>query len=325
MTPQLRPMGLSDIFDEGFDLYRRNFAFLLLVAALVAVPLHVISAYISVRFLHGFLGLTSAFNSSGGAPDPSQLFDWLGSLTAATFGFVLVSGVMYALEMVVLARAASAAYLNETLTLWDVYRLPLKRIGSLAITGLLYSVFVTLGFFLCYVGILWPVTILAFTAHTFIVEGKSYFKALGRSKTLSRGEGGRILGTLFVLGALSTVFSLGISYPLNYLLETLLNLTPGASGVLSGSLGPGVSLREQVLLQISSGIASLITTPFLLSVVTVMYYDIRVRHEAYDIELAARGLGYPPLETLTAYPPLAMPQFPMVGAPVKKGRGRRAA
>ena len=46
-----------------------------------------------------------------------------------------------------------------------------------------------------------------------------------------------------------------------------------------------------VLVTLSSGIASVLVQPFQAAIRTVLYYDLRVRKEGYDVELLAEQLG----------------------------------
>jgi len=48
---RLRPLGIGDVFDEGFDLYKRNFVFLLLVTAVTVVPLDIGLVYAGPRVM----------------------------------------------------------------------------------------------------------------------------------------------------------------------------------------------------------------------------------------------------------------------------------
>jgi hypothetical protein len=45
------------------------------------------------------------------------------------------------------------------------------------------------------------------------------------------------------------------------------------------------------VISLAAAVSSLLTQPFHAAVVTVLYYDLRVRHEGYDIALLAEQLG----------------------------------
>ena len=312
MTPtRLRPLSLSDIFDEGFDLYKRNFAALILVYAIVAVPTKVLESWISLRFLPHLSGL------SGSTTD---ILESLNAMAGGAAILIPVSLLSFAVSFSALATASAGAYLGHPITLRLAYRRPLRQILRLFGLSLLYSLSLVVGVICCYVGVFYPVTVYLFAVHTFALEGQGAFGALRRSRELAKPDANRALSCLISLALLAYVWMIGLQYPLNYLLETVLKVTPGASGWLSASAGvPGVSLRDQILSQITSGIATLFVMPFVACVITVLYYDVRVRTEAFDMEFLAESLHYPPLSSLQSFPPPLLQTTP---PPFVSGRPR---
>ncbi|MBV9848618.1 MAG: hypothetical protein JO250_02905 [Armatimonadetes bacterium] len=309
---RFRPMALGDIFDEAFDLYKKNFPLLLLVTAIVVVPLHVLAPLFALRFpqepsLAGWI----AANFGGLAP--GQALPQWGPFFSGPVLFVPLYPLAAAVEFVALAGATSACYLGEPQRLWAFYRVPLRRLAPLILTLLLYAVLMALGLLLCYVGTLIPLTLLVFTAHAFALEDKNFGRATGRSNRLVSGHGGRVFGSLILLELVAAIVALGIQLPLVYAFDVMLNVTPG-SDILFGGGSAVTALSEQrrIVADISQGLSNLVLTPFVFCVLTVLYYDLRVRKEAFDIELLARGLRYPPLSALGGYlppasPPVALP------------------
>ncbi len=291
----LRPLGLGDIFDEAFDLYKDNFLFLLLVTVVAAVPLKVALGLIEFRFLRDFHGLAGVFG--GDLPDITQIFAVFGTIAGALALLTPLYAVGLGLQITALASAASARYLGTPSTLRDAYRVPLRRVGPLALSALLYGVLVALGACVCYVGMVVPLSLLAFSAHAFAVEDRTswrFWRPLARSRSLVLGQGGRVFGALCVMGIVYLILSFGIQLPLSYALHALLSVIPGAQALVGGSAGSrGTGMEGQVISQIGDGITDLIVAPFLVCVLTVLYYDLRVRREAFDIELLARDLRYP--------------------------------
>jgi hypothetical protein len=82
---------------------------------------------------------------------------------------------------------------------------------------------------------------------------------------------------------------------LGYLLTGILG---GAiEGVLVGltSVQSGDNSIGAIVLSIAAGTASaVITTPFSAAFVTVLYFDLRVRKEAFDLQLLAQRIGVEP-------------------------------
>jgi len=291
----LRPLGLGDIFDEAFDLYKDNFLFLVLVITVAAVPLKIAAGLIEFRVFHNAPDLAGLFDNN--LPDITQVFALFGTLAGRLALLAPLYAVGLGLQMAALASATSARYLYKPSTLRDAYRVPLRRIGPLVLSALFYGVLVAFGACICYVGIVVPLTLLAFTAHAFAVEGQDtwrFWRAESRSRSLVLGQGGRVFGALCVMGIVDLILSIGIQLPLEYALNALFGVIPGVSVLLGARAGShGMSGEAQIISQVAGGMAELIVFPFLVCVLTVLYFDLRVRKEAFDIELLARDLSYP--------------------------------
>ena len=310
---RLRPLSLGDIFDEGFDLFKRNFTFFVLVTVVVTIPLDILAGVVRLTILRNTLD----FSTLGDNADTGALFSALGSLSVAFPLYALA----YALPLTALASATSARYLGMPTTLRLAYRTPLRRLPSLLVTALLYGVTLLLGFVVCGVGILVPGVLFLFTAHVFALENKAFFGSMKRSGSLVSGDGGRVFSVLFLLSIIYSVIAAGIEVPLAYGFDYLLQIAPTTQGLFEGgSAVHATALRHQIVDQVSNGLADLLVTPFLMSVITVLYYDLRVRKEAFDIELLASDLGYAPLPTIPGVLPPAAPPLPARVA--VKGRSR---
>ena len=61
---RLRPLGMGDIFDEGFDLYKRNFVFLLLVTAVTVVPVDILLAFVGPALMQQVYDLLNVSSSA---------------------------------------------------------------------------------------------------------------------------------------------------------------------------------------------------------------------------------------------------------------------
>ncbi len=292
---RLRPLGLGDIFDEGFDLYKRNFVFLLLVTAITVVPLDIGLAFAGPRLfppLFDLFGVTA--NSDGSVI-------WL--VVAATK--VTLYLPLYLLAVAPLVGASAGRYLEQDVTVWPVFRAWLRRLPGLLLAVALAGGALALGLLFC--GVLWllPATQFFFVLHAYMFEGQGPGKALGRSVRLGGGYGGRVFNCLLLLALIAWVIGLGVAFPLAYLVDNVLHLAPGAQSLYGGVSGVGASAEQQAVTLISQGLAHLVLIPFLVCVMTVLYYDLRIRKEAFDVELLAEELRYPPLAALGPFLPPA--------------------
>ena len=305
---RLRPLSIGDVFDEGFDLYKRNFVFLLLVAALTLVPLDIGVAFALPRLLPPVYDLFGVTASSGDAS--GRVF------------LRLLADTVFALPLALLAAAplvaaCSALYLDRTVTLRQVYGHCLRRLPGLLAAVVLGCLAFDIGLGFCFVGAAIAGTLFLFTLHALLMEGRSGTAALKRSSGLVSGYGSRIFGCLLLLNLILWAIQLGVSLPLNYFFSTVIQFTPPSVGVLADSAASETT-RGLLVSTITSGLGDLLLIPFAACVVTSLYYDLRVRKEGYDVDLMAEDLKYPPLSALRPFlPPVAvyLPPRPVVAPP----------
>ena len=249
----LRPLTVGEILDTSFSLYRRHFGALATVALVcTGIPL----------VLRLFL------EASGG------------------FLVNIPLGLLYGLTLVVLNLVATAAtvfivsesYLGQPLSARDALRRSTPYIGRILICSLLMTVVVGLGFILLFVpGVILAVG-LALAIPAVVLEPRtSASGALSRSWELTRGSRWRIFGlgvTLLVLLYVPVV-ALGGLFAL---------LVPQSAGMFGGA-----SIGMVGVLAVG-GIVQMFIYPLFYCVLTVTYYDLRVRKEGFDLELLASTL-----------------------------------
>ena len=191
------------------------------------------------------------------------------SLLITLLGFVVApftEGAMTA--------AASAAYLGSSVDFGRSFRAAFARPGRLF-------------FAMCVKWILMGFGLVLFIAPgcivfkryfalpmTVVLEDNNVGDAISRSRTLSNGNGVRI----FVLVGGVLFFTMLIS----------LSVGGTITSVAHGTLAAAIRL-----------ILGTVITPFSTIVATLLYYDIRIRREGYDIELMTQALN--------AAPPLVQP------------------
>ena len=127
---------------------------------------------------------------------------------------------------------------------------------------------------LVWLGVAWCV---AFPALLFEEIGP--FKALGRSYRLTQGRWWATLGLLVVAYLLVTVIGGIIQFPLLIIAEVAAPESALANGLAQG---------------VGSTIGFAITYPYVIAIVTILYFDQRVRKEGFDLLLMAAGPGRGP-------------------------------
>ncbi|MGH2459761.1 MAG: hypothetical protein ACRDIY_12935, partial [Chloroflexota bacterium] len=190
-----RQMGIGDLLDETFHLYRRHFFLLAASQAVFFVPLAVVQLALVPR--------------STGRLSSTPLFP---GATAVYVALVLIG------EVIVLGatmHAVSAAYLGETIgvrecyaracrRLWPLYRLSLLYgmavfLMSVTIVGIPFAVFFSVGW-----GMAYPVLVL---------EGNGVRQAMGRSRVLVRSSWWRLFGLILLTTLLASILSSLFSTP----------------------------------------------------------------------------------------------------------------
>jgi MFS family permease len=305
----LRPLTTGELIDRIFQLYRRHFVKLFLFASI----LYSINFFSSIGF--AWLGIPKDIAAYVSHP-----------ATYLNLGLLLFLSVI----PVVLGNAAltvfvSELYLGRDAVLGDVLK-PLRgRIVAILWTGLLSSSLIILscvpmglalgaayysgvvlrqiwiapGFLLLALLFAAPPLILFvryWLARPIVMfEGKSGWPALARSSELSRYDGGlgfwywggtRISILLLIFFVISMLVGIVSGAP-----QVAVNIADYARGVASPrdfALSPVV-----VLTQLLNYIGSALVGPLYIIAGVLLYYDIRIRREGFDLEIMADSLTPP--------------------------------
>jgi hypothetical protein len=268
-TGGLRPLGVGETLDAAIKLYRSNAVTLWKIVAVIAVPLQVIDVIVRRISLPGDVILQDG-----------QLYTFSGSSGAgSTVALILV--VVLGLLAALLSNGATFkvvldAYLGRSTDWRESIAFARHRLLSLLWLGILITVLVVIGFVLLVIPGLWLIVAVSVAVPALMLEGVGGFAAIKRSMQLVDGRWWatllRLIAALLLYGVLTALVSLLIRAIANGIHNVTLFLVLG--GVLAA-------------------IASVIATPFIASVITVIYIDLRVRKEALDIELLAAGFGGP--------------------------------
>jgi hypothetical protein len=162
--------------------------------------------------------------------------------------------------------AASAAYLGSSVDLEASVRAAFRRPARLFFAMFAKWILLVFGLILLIVPGLIVFKRYFALPMTVLFEDNNVGDAISRSRKLSNGNGSRIfilIGSVFVFTMLMTMF-----------------LTQAVA-----SLSHGVAITAVVTLLIATTIS-----PFSTIVSTLLYYDIRIRREGYDIELMTEAL-----------------------------------
>lgn len=275
----LQPRTLTQILDAAFRLYRRNFALLLSITAVLYVPLILLQVGAQAVF-------TLSFTASRRV-DPVILLAGLGvfmlTLLLGAIGQFIVQGA--------LLYAVAERTLDHPVTLGQCFRAVLPLTGKLIGTALLVGLVVGLGMLACIVpGILFAVW-WSLAIPVVVMERQGGTAAMSRSYHLSDGYRGSLFALLLIAGLAGFVIGGALAF-VGQAAMTVLHLSPQV-----------VQVANQ-LVQQSVG---MLLMPFFQAAWILMYFDLRVRKEGFDLAVEAERLrvtlGGPP-------PPPAVPVSP---------------
>jgi hypothetical protein len=293
-VPNLRPLGFGEILDGAFTLYRRNLVTFLVTAL---VPTAIFAA---------------AFVAFGGPYFAAALSDDVnGMLGAAALFFVgmFVGGLAYVALWGALAREASQAYLGQPTSVGDGMRTGVRKLPAMLGSGLVIGIGMLIVVFALalVVGVLGAlagaagggamtvvigfltfvimaavyllcIVVLFAVLPAIVVENKGPIEAISRSIDLARGALGRVLGLMVVTVIITYLPMLAV-----------LAATGGFASFADPSATPSMGqFMTQQLLALGVGV---LTTPFFVAVIVLLYFDRRVRTEALDVQMAAERLA----------------------------------
>jgi hypothetical protein len=268
--PRLRPLSLGEILDVSIKIVIRNGLTLFKAVLLVVVPVQIVSTLLTADYT------VSSFDFSANADQtPEEALEELNQY----LGGLVISTILQALAVLLASaacfRAIAQAYLGEKPDWRSSLSYGLQRAPSLLLLSLLYGIGVVVGTILFIAPGVWLYVAWAFGMLALLVEGLRGRAALRRSFELVKGRWWRTFGIIllgFILvGVFSSivqaVFLIGIVFePDNRALVLILSGLSGAVGLIIG-------------------------TPFQAALLTVLYFDLRVRKEGFDLELLAQGIG----------------------------------
>lgn len=289
-TPQLRPMGVTELIDATVTLYRNNFVLFAGVVAVLAIP----QTILSMIFV-SLLPTTSTIN--GAATTFTTAAQTYSVAASRGTGTGLVGAVFTVFIMGALAQACAARYLGRSETVVGAY----TDTGVGAFARLLLALLLGVVAVVVFVGAVALLTVLAVTVgggsvplillaillgvlglvlgsyvtpHLYLVpqvivlEGRGIVASVRRSWFLVHGSYWHVVGLVF-------------------LVELMV-------GIVSGIIGGVVTLLtlgHPVVATGATGVLGILLQPVSLGAFTLLYFDQRIRREGFDLEYAAGNMA----------------------------------
>jgi hypothetical protein len=297
-APQLRPLGIGEILDVGIKIYSRNALTLFKIVVFVVLPAQILVNIAEISALPS--GATVSSGSPFGGTITTQ-----GTLSGHDAAIVFVGFISAFLIQFVAARFAQAgcfravadAYLGEEIGWRSSLRFALRRLPAIVLLSFYSGVLVILGTILFVIPGIYLYVAFTVAVPVLLVEGAGPWRALWRSRDLVRGRWWATCGVAVVGYLLVSVVSLG--------------LTGLVVGVAFANPARN-TVTGFVLNTLAATLGSMIATPAAAAFITVLYIDLRVRKEGFDLLLLARRLG---VELAPGQePPSFLPEPPPAGS-----------
>lgn len=306
------PLGLGDLLDRAFRLYRAHFWPLLGIAALVLVPVALVDGLLTGSAMVDFVSSDAWLSAE--SPDDIDLmvrtFGVLGTLMVTTVVYAIATGF----ASLALTAHNVAALQQQTIRIGEGLRIALRRfwtyLGMSVLRGLatLAAILLVILPILCIL-VAWVAAIdttggdstlaaLGFLALTLIMYAMAFViylvptvylsarwivavpgivesswgavAALRGSWRLTRGNVWRCVGYLVLLGLLNAVIA---------------NVPGLLINQIVGIAMPDNLMLAAVLSQIASSLFAILWLPLSVAATVLLYYDLRVRNESYDLAL----------------------------------------
>ena len=261
----------------AIKVYRLRFATLVKATAILVAPVSALGAVVQLSASpDGIDTSPGQFEVDPGSdPDLSDFWAFLaGLLVVAVLTFVATQ----------LATAASlkiiaGTYLSEEADWRDSLRFAVSRLGSLVWLSAITGVLMLLAFLACVVPMIYLYAAWAVAVPVLLLDDVRGRRALRRSRHLVRGRWWATAAALVLSTLLVTIVSGVFTFVGAGLVAAADNDV--ADAVVNGLMSTG---------------GSVLTTPFAAAVTAVIYFDLRVRKEGFDLEMLARQVGVDPTE-----------------------------
>lgn len=257
----VKPAGVAEILDTGFNLARRHYRPLVVAAAWGIVPATVVQAML--------VALMAT------APEQGATLAVLLVLSSvvAVFGNVLASMAV----TIGCARLIDSAGGPADLRSGGLYRAAFGRLPTFMVFAIVVAISTIPLLILFPLGVYvygrWLVSWVAL-----LVERTGPVASLGRSWTLTAGSWWHTM----VIGLAAVL----IIFVLNAVVTGIFQAMGGILGFISGSATIGA-----VLAGLGGAISGPLTEPFSAAILVVLYYELRARREGFDLEQRARYLA----------------------------------
>ena len=262
----LHPRTLADILDGGFAVLKARPRRILAVTAAFVVPAQLIAAFLQRNVGGGGFDVASAFSNDPTVLEEESSGDW--QIVALILVLIVASTALVCVATAI-AHLVTQWTMGRDPAAGELFGVVGRRAWPLLASFVLVKLAELAGAFVCYIGIPFVMTLFLVVAPVISVENEGPLAAMGRSVRLVRPRYFPAMGIALVMALVSELLGLALS-------------------ALPQFLAAWIGLERGWLLLALGGIMSeLIVLPFVAAATVLLYLDLRVRTEGFDIEMSA--------------------------------------
>lgn len=260
MKFQIGAMSVGDILDRGLKLLLARLPTFFIITLIVQLPVLLVQVIPPALAEGNLVGATAVGN----------------------LGAVLLALVLTPIGTAAILHVISQEFIARRVGVGDAFQVGLSRFGSILMGSLLYGFAVGFGFLLCIIPGLVFLSWFSLFSQVIVVEGLGGSASLSRSKDLSQGYRMRILGILVLLMIIQALlggaegFVLEALFPSYERIQTVRGITVQTSAI-----------NQIIHVLLIFPVNALVTT-YSSVCMTLLYFDLRIRKEGFDLELAAQ-------------------------------------
>lgn len=288
-APVLKPLGVGEIIDRMLRLFRADALLFVGIAIFPTLITEVLQRAVGLDQTFDLNEYLSTLSTPGAKPAlPIRQID---PVLASLVGLATV--LLSVTQAAAITQAVGQRYLGRAETIGEAYRGGLRAMPRLILSFLvilvvfavvttvvaiaivtsasalaIVAVVLGVGFFVL---LPWAFVSVALVAPAIVLEGLGPVAGIRRSFHLVDRARLRTLGLWILMGIISSLLALIFSlvFLVSFVAEpTLRSVLQAAATIASGS----------------------ISAPLLFGALVILYYDLRVRKEAFDLQLAAESL-----------------------------------
>ncbi len=308
----LKPYSFMSLLDAAFSLYRRNFAVYFWITAAFFLVLFFAEELINLRFLgpQNFIGrMFDMIGPLTGGPttpeDIDELQKWQ-QIALYTIPLSLLFFIVVPLSQGAIIHAVHLNALGSGCGFREAFRIGFAKYINLLLGFLLVNVIFAIIFSLlvfpialmisfgnvmsaayCAVFLLlgppvlaalvYAVILFGLYSQSVVIENKGPAQAIVRSAKLVNGHWWRAFGIYMCIQIINSLIYSFSEVAFSSLNSIILSINPGAEIFGQATVATGLTVVQ------------IFTTPILILGQTILFYDLKVRKEAYDLEMMIRA------------------------------------